>query len=226
MTTYCATGDDKVIKLTIFCSQWIKVISFSLLHWHLIESWWASHNSDFNSLSSTLRNELTHWGLVTPYGDSDLGQHWLRLWLVAWRHQAITWTNVDLSVRPSDIHLWASSQKIPQPSITEIIWKIKDVKFHSNFPGANEFIMTEINYHITRVLVDPVYKGRVYPICLRAAHHYHWYHKWSQISEIETSSQHDQIVTSVISDSIITVNVNWIVMLCWCQIMLLINNTS
>ena len=21
---------------------------------------------------------LTHWGLVTPYGDSDLGQHWLR----------------------------------------------------------------------------------------------------------------------------------------------------
>ena len=23
-------------------------------------------------------NELTHWGLVTPYGDSDLGQHWLR----------------------------------------------------------------------------------------------------------------------------------------------------
>ena len=23
-------------------------------------------------------NGLTHWGLVTPYGDSDLGQHWLR----------------------------------------------------------------------------------------------------------------------------------------------------
>ena len=22
--------------------------------------------------------ELTHWGLVTPYGDSDLGQHWFR----------------------------------------------------------------------------------------------------------------------------------------------------
>ena len=21
---------------------------------------------------------LTHWGLVTPYGDKDLGQHWLR----------------------------------------------------------------------------------------------------------------------------------------------------
>ena len=24
------------------------------------------------------RNKWTHWGLVTPYGDRDLGQHWLR----------------------------------------------------------------------------------------------------------------------------------------------------
>ena len=23
-------------------------------------------------------DELTHWGLVTPFGDIDLGQHWLR----------------------------------------------------------------------------------------------------------------------------------------------------
>ena len=34
---------------------------------------------------------------VTPYGDIGLGEHWLRWWLAAWRHQAITWTNVDLS---------------------------------------------------------------------------------------------------------------------------------
>ena len=40
----------------------------------------------------------------------------------------------------SDIHLRASSQEIPQPSITEIIWKIKYLKFHSNFSGANELI--------------------------------------------------------------------------------------
>ena len=26
---------------------------------------------------------------------SHYGQHWFRLWLVAWRQQAITWTNVD-----------------------------------------------------------------------------------------------------------------------------------
>ena len=43
-----------------------------------------------------------------------------------------------LPVRSGDIHRKASSQEIPQPSITEIIWKIKYIKFHSNFPGANE----------------------------------------------------------------------------------------
>ena len=32
----------------------------------------------------------------------------------------------------------ASSQDIPQPSINEIIWKIKYLKYHSIFPGANE----------------------------------------------------------------------------------------
>ena len=51
-------------------------------------------------------NKLTHWGLVTSYGIGDLGQHWFRQWLVAWRHQAITWTNVDFSsVRSCGIHL-------------------------------------------------------------------------------------------------------------------------
>ena len=53
---------------------------------------------------------LTHWGLVTPFGDIDPGQHWLRQWLVALQHQAITWANVDLSsVRSSGIHLRAIS---------------------------------------------------------------------------------------------------------------------
>ena len=84
-------------------------------------------------------SHLTHWGQVMPYGDRDLGHHWLREWLVAWRHQPITWTSVDLSsVRSSDIHLRAISQEIPEPPITEFIWKIKYLKCHLNFPGANE----------------------------------------------------------------------------------------
>ena len=46
---------------------------------------------------ATKLDQLTHCGLMTQYGDRDLGQRWLRYWLVAWQHQAITWTNVDLS---------------------------------------------------------------------------------------------------------------------------------
>ena len=58
---------------------------------------------------------------MTPYGNINLDQRWLRQWLVAWRHQAITWTNVDLSsVRSSGVHLSAILQEMPQPSVTEI----------------------------------------------------------------------------------------------------------
>ena len=34
---------------------------------------------------------------MTTYGIGDPGQHWFRQWLIAWWHQAIAWTNVDLS---------------------------------------------------------------------------------------------------------------------------------
>ena len=82
---------------------------------------------------------LTYCGLMTPYGDRDLGQHWLRQWLVAWRHQAITWTNVDFpSAMPIGIHLSTILQEILQPSIIKLSWKINFLKFHSNLPGVNE----------------------------------------------------------------------------------------
>ena len=78
-------------------------------------------------------------GLVTLYGVINLGQHWLGYWLVAWRHQAIIWTNVDWSsVKSTCIHIRAISQEIPQPSITKIPWKITYLKCHSNFPGGSE----------------------------------------------------------------------------------------
>ena len=46
----------------------------------------------FYYLGLTSKICLTHCGLVTPYGDRYLGQHWLKYWLVAWWHQIITWT--------------------------------------------------------------------------------------------------------------------------------------
>ena len=35
---------------------------------------------------------------MTPYDSIEVGHHRLRQWLVAWRHQAITYTNVDLVI--------------------------------------------------------------------------------------------------------------------------------
>ena len=84
-------------------------------------------------------NELTHCGIVTPYGDRDLGQQLFRWWLVAWRHQAITWINVEVSaLRSSDVHLKAISLEISQPSVTKISVKIIFLRFYWNLPGANE----------------------------------------------------------------------------------------
>ena len=51
--------------------------------------------------------------------------------IMYWRHQVITWTNVDLSsVRSSGNHLMVMSQYIPQPSVTEICLKTTYLKFH------------------------------------------------------------------------------------------------
>ena len=94
-------------------------------------------------------NMLTNSGLVTPYGDIDLCQHWFRQCLAAWRHQAITCTNVDL-VRSIDIHTRAILQEVTWPSITWISVKTYP-KFHSNLPGGKELI-TNIAIQLTQVL--------------------------------------------------------------------------
>ena len=50
----------------------------------------------FSQINSA-RHTLTHCGLVMPHGNMNLGQHWLKSWLVAWLHKAIAWINVGLS---------------------------------------------------------------------------------------------------------------------------------
>ena len=58
-------------------------------------------------LSKNLVNSLRR---VTPYFDRDLSQYWLAYWPVVWRHQAITWSNIDLSsVRSPGTYLRALS---------------------------------------------------------------------------------------------------------------------
>ena len=89
--------------------------------------------------------QLSHLGIMAPYGDIDLAQHGLRQWLAAWRHQAITWTNVDLSSeKPSVIHLVAISQQELQAPITEFGFKITYLKLLLNLSGANELMAARL----------------------------------------------------------------------------------
>ena len=61
-----------------------------------------------------------------PYG----AKIWVNIGSGTWRHQAITWTNVDWSsVESSDIHIRAISQEMPQLSITKIHLKTTYLKF-------------------------------------------------------------------------------------------------
>ena len=65
-------------------------------------------------------------GLVTPYGDKNLGHNWLKQWLVARWHQAIIWTNVDLSsVRSHDTHLTALSSEALKIPVSKTTLKIE-----------------------------------------------------------------------------------------------------
>ena len=99
-----------------------------------------SIHGDTQKVLHTADYTLTHCGLVMPYGDTDLDQHWFRWWLITWQHQAIT--NVDLSpVKSSDIHLRAiNSWDILQASITKSCFKLTNLKFPSNLLKANELI--------------------------------------------------------------------------------------
>ena len=83
----------------------------------------------------SVAEESTHCGLVTHKSESTLAQvmacclmapsHYLnQCWLII---SKVRW-------HPSESNL----QEIPQPSVTEISWKISFLKFCSNLPGVNE----------------------------------------------------------------------------------------
>ena len=68
----------------------------------------------------------------------------LALWIIV---EVVSWISIESiksrtvirGPRSSDIHIFTISQEIPQPAITKIRLKITNLKFHSNFPGANDF---------------------------------------------------------------------------------------
>ena len=90
-------------------------------HWHAFFYRWCWFELKtalllilcFTSLVSCHVSWLKAWTPLTHYGDTHMDQHLFRQWLVAWRHQVINWTNIDLSsVRSSDIHLRAVSPQL------------------------------------------------------------------------------------------------------------------
>ena len=100
---------------------------------HYLNQWWLDY---WRIYASLVLNELTHCGLVTSCG-IDLGQHWIKLWLLGWCHQAITWTNIDLPSKVfSGIHLRAI-HNCPWTLSMGCVWRLHIVKLLLYLPGAN-----------------------------------------------------------------------------------------
>ena len=60
-------------------------------------------------------------------------------------------------MKSSDIHIRAISEEMPKPSITKICLKITYLKFHSNFPGANELKSSYCNSFEDPAPVNEIY---------------------------------------------------------------------
>ena len=90
---------------------------------------------------------LTHCGLVTSYGAVNLGQHWLGWWLVAWRHRAITSTNIGTpSARSSGIHFKVIFTWIPKIPIPKLSWNLVIWSYSHIFQGVNVWMTGGANY--------------------------------------------------------------------------------
>ena len=76
---------------------------------------------------------------MTPYDHIAVGQHWLRLWVKAWRHQAIARRNADLSSKVfPDIPLRIVSKEMLTNLISNVCPEITLSKFAPYPPEAIE----------------------------------------------------------------------------------------
>ena len=121
-----------------------------------------------NILSVKWRPFFSNFNKLWPIGvigDIDLGQHWLRYWLGAWRHWANTWTNVNLpSMKPVGI--------ITEGYFTETVLDINDYKAFENRIFENTAkspkdqwvnVINQATTLLTRVVVSTRNGGRHNP---------------------------------------------------------------
>ena len=84
--------------------------------------------------------KLTQWS----YGVIGLSQHWLRWWLVAWQHRAITWITVNLTPRVLyKIRTRTLSEELLMNLIRNIFSGFTRLELLPHLPGANELMLTE-----------------------------------------------------------------------------------
>ena len=104
------------------------------------------HKCTWKLLLGSMQHTLC--GLVTPYwwhtSGSTLPQvmAWCRLWLGDWRHQAITWTNVNLSGKFCSIQIRTISLLVLKVSIIGIWCKSKHFKLTLYLPGDIELTLS------------------------------------------------------------------------------------
>ena len=83
-----------------------------------------------------------------PYDDIDIGQHWTMQWLVVWRQQVITWTNIDYSsVTFSGIYLRSFLQRMPKLLSCIMRFEIAFSMLLPYISGTNE-LMKHCDYFI------------------------------------------------------------------------------
>ena len=78
----------------------------------------------------------------------NLGQHCLGKWLVAWWHQAMTWTNVDISPK---VFCGIHPRTIPHEILMHLIWHMFEnypFKITTTFPRGQW-----VKYIFTRILL-------------------------------------------------------------------------
>ena len=141
LTSYSYAGVEAMPILLIISYHSGQIILWPgqpLWIWHI--SWLKADFVKFCNMSqNNLKFSIHQWELGTlSFWSSDTiwwqrsGSTLAQVMLVAWWHQAITWTNVDWSsVKSSDSHIRSISQQMPQPSITKIRYK-----YTFNFPSV------------------------------------------------------------------------------------------
>ena len=111
-----------IFSISRICAKWCHIC---------MKLWWQVLNCQYRIKKGTACSGscydfvlFTQCSLVTLNGEIDLGDHWWKLWLIAWRYEAITWTNADL---PFWMVLWPSHENNFAPKLhTHLIQPVPD----------------------------------------------------------------------------------------------------